>query len=679
MTRRHRAPPSEAQGQLFDDLSRPVLSTAAGEVASRADRPPPIAPGVEDPWADPLPRVLADRLATWAAAAGDAPDAVQAVHAAALALVQAVADGHVCIPAPLPADRLRASRLVGPAEAPGACPLVLDADGRLYLHRDFDHERALARRLRAAARPADDATPGPAARARLRSLAPGQAVAVALALRQRLAVLSGGPGTGKTTTVVHLLACLLEDHPTLRIALAAPTGKAAARMTEALRQRADDLPPQLRARLPASSSTVHRLLGLQADTGRFRHGAEHRLPIDLLVVDEASMLDLALARRLLDAVPDAARIVLLGDKDQLAAVESGAVFADVSAAPVLGAAARADLRDWLGFDPASAPGVVVRLPAPGRAATAPGAPYPACSTRTASAAAAPAPRPTDASDVGGGLRDAVVWLTRAYRFDHDSVIGSAAAAIRDGDALAAASTLDRADAWVDDAQAIQRALDGYQPLVAALRRDPTDAAAALAALGRFRVLCAVHEGPWGVRRFNERLAHHLRAAVPQPHDSGLLGTAARWFTGQALIVRRNDPTLRLWNGDVALVLPDASGALAAVFAQPDGSVRRVPPARLPPHDEAFAMTVHKSQGSEFDAVLVCLPDAGSRPPTRELLYTALTRARLQVAVRAPRAVFAAAVASPTLRSSGLRARLAAPEPGPDPSADARAVGLVDDR
>ena len=276
---------------------------------------------------------------------------------AALELSRATAEGHVCLrladlaarlaaDAPDMADlasvrsRLLASGVVGTPEAPAAMPLLLDAQDRLYLHRHFDYERRLARRLLLAAQAAPTVVDA-ATRERLDSLfgrdalPDWQKLAAALALRQRLVVISGGPGTGKTSTVVNLLACLIAQDPQLRIALAAPTGKAAARLGEALRQRAAHLPQALRDKLPAQSHTVHRLLG--AHPGGFRHHAGHPLAIDVLVVDEASMLDLALATRLLEAVPGSARLILLGDKDQLAAVESGAVFAELSADPPLSA------------------------------------------------------------------------------------------------------------------------------------------------------------------------------------------------------------------------------------------------------------------------------------------------------------------------------------------------------
>ena len=215
-----------------------------------------------------------------------------------------------------------------------------------------------------------------------------------MALRNGLTVISGGPGTGKTTTVVNLLACLITQDPHSRIALAAPTGKAAARMTEAIRQRAEHLPEALREKLPTESFTIHRLLGANPGLGKFTHHAGNPLPIDALIVDEASMLDLALATRLLEAVPASARIILLGDKDQLSAVESGAVFAELCADPTLSEACRRDVADLCGY----APERIVP------------------------------PAPVQPS----ALRDAAVWLTKNYRFGADSGIGRLAKYINEG-------------------------------------------------------------------------------------------------------------------------------------------------------------------------------------------------------------------------------------------------------
>jgi exodeoxyribonuclease V alpha subunit len=585
---------------------------------------------------------FASQITTWAQRHGTGAVAVQVARQAARALSLATAHGHVCLRlADLQAlpcehaatmDALRRglldSGVVGTPQDRSARPMVLDAQGRLYLQRDFDHERRLAQRLvRAAAAPPVDVDG--ALRQQLDALfGPGdghadwQKLAAALALRRRLVVISGGPGTGKTTTVVNLLACLLAQQPQARIALAAPTGKAAARMSEALRQRAAHLPQALREQLPLQATTVHRLLG--AHPGGFRHDAARPLAIDVLVVDEASMLDLALARRLLDAVPDSARLVLLGDKDQLAAVESGAVFAELSADPTLGPECIAALA------------ALSSLPAGAIVPAAPVEPSP--------------------------LRDAVVWLSRNFRFGADSAIGRAAEHIRQGRSAELLAQLnesaDPSLLWLDDggtapsAATLQRLLRGYELYFDALRRDAGDVASVTRAFERFRVLCALREGPRGVVAINQWLSEQARAAL-----GGADLSASPWYPGRPVMVLRNDPLLKLFNGDIGITLPGARGEPMVHFADAAGGYRALPALRLPAHETAYAMTVHKAQGSEFDEVLILLPAQRSRVLTRELLYTALTRARRRVVLAAVAAVVAAAVESPTERQSGLLARL----------------------
>ena len=562
---------------------------------------------------------------------------------------------------------LLGSGLVGTPEAPGAMPLVLDADGRLYLHRYFDHERRLAARLMAAAAAPPEGV-DPATRARLDEwFAPAasgaigaldatrrvdwQQVAAALALRGRLTVISGGPGTGKTTTVVNLLACLIAQQPGCRIALAAPTGKAAARLTEAIRQRAGHLPAAVLAQLPAGSSTIHRLLGVTPGPGGFVHHARNPLPIDALVIDEASMLDLALATKLFDAVPLGARIVLLGDKDQLAAVEAGAVFSELCADPSLSEACRIDLAALCGIDPA-------RLVAP------------------------PPARPSP-------LRDSAVWFTQNYRFGADSGIGRLAAAVnaaRGRDAIDALRGLaaDGSVRWLDDTGAAPGAAtfealhEGFTAYLDSVRRNPSDVVAISTAFAAFRVLCAVRDGPRGVTAINERMTRQARDATASLRGADGGDARSPWFVGRPVMVLRNDPVLKLFNGDIGIALPvaaaaaagsagsahptglaDAAGELRVFFADADadGGFRAIAPARLPAHETAFAMTVHKAQGSEFDAVLVLLPQRRSRVVTRELLYTAVTRARRRVLLCGGEDMLAAAIASPTRRRSGLIARM----------------------
>jgi exodeoxyribonuclease V alpha subunit len=596
---------------------------------------------------DPLADGLSAQLERWALALGADPAPARRVARLGHAVSRATSEGHVCVPLaegwpddePPLRRELLASGVVGTPADPGARPLIVDDDGRVYLHRHFDLERRLAQRLVRAAQPLPDAL-GTAVRARLAALFQGnqrpgddavdwQQVAAALALRQRFTVISGGPGTGKTTTVVNLLACLLADQPDARIALVAPTGKAAARLAEAIRERAAQLPDDLRERLPQAASTVHRLLGVTPHG--FVHHAGRPLAIDALVVDEASMLDLALATQLLEAVPAHARIVLLGDQHQLAAVEAGAVFAELGADPTLSSDCRADLETACGLAPGQ-----LQPPAPVQPSV---------------------------------LCDSVVWFARNFRFAADSAIGRLATQVRSGRSHEALATLRAADGgelqWWDDGsvppgaalrQAMARPYDDY---LAAVRRDPYDAAALAQAFGAFRVLCARREGRRGMVAVNEALDAHARQALAPLLERHPPPPGSAAYPGRPVMVLRNQPLLQLFNGDVGITLPPVDGEQGLVVAFPlaDGGVRRVPALRLPEHQSAWAMTVHKSQGSEFDAVLVLLPEARSPVLTRELLYTAVTRARRRVAVAGSAAVVAAAIDAPTRRHSGLLARL----------------------
>lgn len=515
---------------------------------------------------DALALGFAQHAREWAKRSGAPEAALDAVAHAARETSRATTEGHVCTTLDHIArvagvgrasieSALVSSGIVGTPGSEQATPLVLDPQGRVYLHRYFDYEKRLALRLVQAARIGENG----------------------------LSIVSGGPGTGKTTRIVRELGRMLQAEPTLRIALAAPTGKAAARMSEAIRERAEhDVPPEVRSLLPSSASTIHRLLGYQPGSG-FAHGAGSPLAIDVLVVDEASMLDLALAARLLEAVPAHARLVLLGDKDQLAAVESGAVFAEICAEQDL-------------------------LP--------------------------------------------VTWLTHSHRFPEDSAIGRFAAQVRAGDAPQAVDWLrangDPALRWQHDGDALAVARQGYEPFLRALERDPCNVKAVAEAFAQFRVLCAVREGPQGVETVNRALTEHARGRIDP--------SGGEWYIGRPVMVLVNDYAMTLFNGDIGIVLPDAEGRPIVHFPSLHGW-RAVPPARVPRHETAYAMTVHKSQGSEFDEVLLVLPDVGARVATRELVYTGVTRARKKVLLHAAEDAVAAAVKAQAERESGLRDRI----------------------
>ena len=607
-----------------------------------------------------LAATFGTHAARWARQQGASAAATQLVQRAATLVSQATSAGHSCIAIdelidslnsegtpPLDVAALRIllleSKIVGSPEAPNSLPLILDHD-LLYLHRYFDYECRLARSLAARSTVRSGAVtaspPAPHVMAMLerlfpvhapRALAPDwQKIAAITALLGRLTIISGGPGTGKTTTVVNLLACLLEADPHCRIALTAPTGKAAARMTEVILQRAGHLPDSLRAKLPTESSTIHRLLGSMPN-GEFRHCAAHELPIDVLIVDEASMLDLALAVHLIEAVPENARIILLGDKDQLAAVESGAVFSELSTQATFSAQRIATLTALTAVAP--------------------------------KALQAPHPHPL-AHERPTNLEDSVIWLRHNYRFAADSVIGRLASGIKDGNAAAVldqlAKSRDRSVVWIQggDRAASQESAaamrEGYASYIDAVRSPAADPRVISEAFGRFRVLSAMRDGPWGVNAINQQISIHFRRTVQHPLD---LGIRSEWYAGRPVMVLRNDPVLKLFNGDIGIGLPDAQGVFQVWFPDESGGFRAIAPVRLPDHETAFAMTVHKSQGSEFDEILIMLPPEKNRILTRELLYTAVTRARKRLSIVANSRVLAATIETSTRRVSGLLGRL----------------------
>ncbi len=420
--------------------------------------------------------------------------------------------------------------------------------------------------------------------------------AAEVSLSRALTVLTGGPGTGKTTTVARLLVLLaeqaeLDGRPPLRMALAAPTGKAAARLLEAVRGEVAALDPADRDRLPElSATTLHRLLGSRPDTSsRFRHNRDNRLPHDVIVVDETSMVSLTMMARLLEAVRPQARLLLVGDPDQLASVEAGAVLADL------------------------------------------------------------------VDGLAGGDDSAVVRLRTSHRFG--ASIGTLAQAIRDGDAETAIEVLATGDEhleWVQTeapAEALRKVL---VPHALALREAAVlgDAPAALATLGAHRMLCAHRRGLFGVAYWNRQVERWLAEQTDMP-------LWAPWYPGRPVLVTANDYGLGLYNGDTGVAVV-RDGGLRAVMSGAASSPE-LATTRLADIDTMHAMTIHKSQGSQAAEVTVLLPPPDSRLLTRELLYTAVTRAREKVRLVGSVDQLRAAVDRRAVRATGLARRLRAPD------------------
>ncbi len=508
--------------------------------------------------------------------------------------------------------RVSASPLVTPGDQPAAAgevrPLRL-VGSWLYLDRYWTEEVGVARSLRAMAA-------GPPAAVDAELLQDGlarlfgaeasgrQSQAAATAVTHRWSVVAGGPGTGKTTTVARIVALICEQAAAAGgavplVALAAPTGKAAARLQESVHAEAAALNVDERVReelLALRASTIHRLLGWRpGSSSRFRHDRNQRLAHDVVIVDETSMVSLSLMARLIEALRSGARLILVGDPGQLASIEAGAVLGDIVGA---------------GGD-------------------------------------------------GGGSQSPpeIVVLDRVHRFGGG--IARLATAIRDGDGDAVMELL-RAGAddvtWLDLDVAERDALPAVsEPALAAARATIEAARAgrardALDALGSFRILCAHRRGPYGVATWTARMEGWLATELADldPED--------RWYVGRPLLVNENDYELRLNNGDTGVVVSLGDGRVAAAFARGEETIEHSP-TRLGAVDTVYAMTVHKSQGSQFHRAAVLLPSPESRILTRELLYTAATRAQGQLILAGTEASVRAAVARPVARASGLGRRL----------------------
>lgn len=534
------------------------------------------------------------------------------VRLAVALAVRAVRQGSVCLDlahaAEIPLDDdviLDWPEPAGWIDAVAVSPLVgeeiLRLEGsRLYLDRYWREERAVCDdvlgRLEHEA-PVADADALSAGLVRLfgePTYAEQRAVAES-AVRRWTSVLTGGPGTGKTTTVARLLALVAEQHELSdgvapRIALCAPTAKAAAHLQDATLAAADDLPAEDRARLgDLRASTVHRLLGWRGSNVRFRHDARHRLPHDVVVVDETSMVSLTHMARLLEAVRPDARLVLVGDADQLASVEAGAVLAD--------------LVDGLAQHPAQP----------------------------------------------------VSRLSTSHRFGEE--IGSLAELVRSGDAEGAVELLRAGGETIElvdpeDQAAIEVLRVRLRDAGLALRRagESFDAAAAIATLDDHRLLCAHREGRFGVQGWNREVERMVSDATGVTHYE-------TWYPGRPVLVTANDRELDVYNGDVGVTLRRPDGALVVALARGTHEPRLLAPTRLPDADTMHAMTVHKSQGSQAREVTVIMPPPESRLLTRELFYTAITRAQDRVRIVGTEQAVRDAIGRQVQRASGLADRL----------------------
>ena len=515
-------------------------------------------------------------------------------------------------------------------------PLILDTKNRFYLYRYWDYENTLSKSIKKRICKNIANLDLQRLKNSLDRLFPKtkqtgvnwQKIAAAVASLRHFSVITGGPGTGKTFTVTRILALLLEQVPEkmLQIILAAPTGKAAARLKETLEQakgrmNCDDA---VKAMIPADVFTIHRLLKPIKGSPHFRHDPDNPLMADVVVVDEASMVDLALMAKLFQAVPENARLILLGDKDQLASVEAGSVLGDICDREVMHgfSVSFADhVKELTGED---------------------------------------LDQMISASGEGSGLQDSIVVLQKSYRFDVNSGIGGLSRAVNRADADMAFAILDDSDEKSLDWQQLkanedlietlsQQIVSGYQSYLKT--RDPADA---LQRLRRFKILCALNIGPLGVQAIN-KLAEQVLSRQNLIQLDRIPGNP--WYAGRPVLITRNNYQLGLFNGDVGITMPGAQAGekeLFVYFPEDTGGLRRFQIHQLPEHETVYAMTVHKSQGSEFDEVLFILPDKDFSILTRELIYTALTRARKKIRIWGNRSIIRNAIARKIERTSGLR-------------------------
>lgn len=517
-----------------------------------------------------------------------------------------------------------------------ATPLVLEGS-RLYLQRYWDHEEQLAQLIQKMLRPSAvnaliqplDADSSRYAMLFQNYFQPTteidwQALACANALFERLSIIAGGPGTGKTTTVAKLLAIVIELQPGLKIALAAPTGKAAMRMKQALESNLNSLPvpAKIKARIEnlmtESASTLHRLLGYIPNQVSFRHNAENPLPWDLVIVDESSMIDLGLMRRLFEAIPEQGRLILLGDPFQLASVETGSVLGDIcqSADPTSFSSERLQ-----------AMAQIVSLPALEGLSGLKSSPEP--------------------------VNNLLTELKVSHRFKAGSAIDRLARAINTGAASTAIEILQTPDSPV---QLQSQTQDFSSRLLHTLATDYSDYFASETpqeALSRYEnrvFLCALRRGPWGVEGLNQTLEQGFVQLKQMQMQQA-------WYHLRPVLIMENDYTHHLYNGDIGICWQDATGLTRVWFQKSDGSFRSFAPAQLGKHETAWALTVHKSQGSEFQNVSLILPDEIHPLLSRELIYTAITRARQTVQIYAPEAVLRAGIEKNIQRASGLHDKL----------------------
>ena len=544
-------------------------------------------------------------------------------------------------------EKLRKSPVVG---KPGEfSPLILDENNRLYLYRYWEYEKILSESIKRRVKEDVKDIDASLLKESLKRLFPEnsgpgksendinwQKIASLTAAIKRFCVISGGPGTGKTYTVAKILAILLEQAKgdKLRIFLCAPTGKAAAKLGESIKKAKEELncSATIKQAIPVETYTIHRILKTIPGSPYFRYNPENLLPADVVIVDEASMVDLALMSKLVSSIPMTARLILMGDRDQLASVEAGSVLGDICDTSCMQMFSREyakTIEEIAGEKVGEKPGEKIDTS-------------------------------IKACEKGQGLYDCIVVLKKSLRFTGKSKIWELSQAVNIGEWKLILAILKnnkgRGIKWEEfkaskDSYSIiaKKIIDGYSDYLIA--QDPYTA---LERFNRFKLLCALKVGPYGAYSLN-RLAEEvlkkeklIKTEMPNEYP---------WYRGRPVLITKNDYSLGLFNGDMGITMPDPKEGgrnLYVFFPEASGGLRRYSPYRIKEHETAYAMTVHKSQGSEFDHVCLVFPDKDYPVLTRELVYTGITRARKSVLIWGSEHVLKAAVSRRIKRASGLR-------------------------
>lgn len=480
-------------------------------------------------------------------------------------------------------------------------PLYLDDNGRLYLYRLWLAEYKLAENL------IERITTNQSNSSENNALLIDkyfskdskdlhQRLAAEKTLQRNFSIITGGPGTGKTTTVLKILALFLEQNINLKIALAAPTGKAATRLNESLSTNLKKLPDQIAAKIPVEAQTIHRLLKYNISSETFFYNKNNQLNYDLIVIDESSMIDLSLMQKLTEAIPLTSKIILLGDSDQLASVESGMVFGNLCATALL------------------------------------------------------------EENIESKLSESINTLSLSHRFSNNQGIGKLSYTIKNGEISETIKLLesgnDKDIIYLGNIannklnrKTIQLIVDEYTPYLQASTPEE-----ALLLNKNFIVLTPLRQGRLGVNELNSTIERELT-------KSGLIETGTAFYHGMPVMITQNNYSLNLYNGDIGLILNDKDDSVKACYPAANGEIRYLSPGQLPLHEKSYAITIHKSQGSEFRNVLIIIPDKISPVMKRELLYTAVTRAREKVFIAGSIESIKYMIENPIVRNTGLQYRL----------------------